>query len=84
MNHAIEDVNAGYITRSKLLNDHLRQEQEIISRKVVDAVRAQTKRGETATANWLFRPARRVLKDALRDAEAEKGSAVGAALLTAA
>lgn len=31
MNHAIPGVNAGYITRSKILEDHLRAQQEAIS-----------------------------------------------------
>lgn len=31
MNHAIQGVNAGYITRHKLLEDHLRQQQQTIS-----------------------------------------------------
>jgi integrase len=77
MNHSIAGVNAGYITRGKLLNDHLRQQQEIVSRKIVDAVRAYAKRGETAVAKWLFLPSRRVLRD-LCDAETEEGSAVRA------
>jgi hypothetical protein len=31
MNHAIPRVNAGYITRHKLLEDHLRSQQQAIS-----------------------------------------------------
>jgi hypothetical protein len=31
MNHAIQGVNAGYITRHKLLEDHLRHQQQMIS-----------------------------------------------------
>jgi integrase len=31
MNHAIQGVNAGYITRHKLLEDHLRYQQQMIS-----------------------------------------------------
>jgi integrase len=31
MNHAIQGVNAGYITRHKLLEDHLRHQQQVIS-----------------------------------------------------
>src|SRR3989442_913737 len=34
MNHSVPGVNAGYINRSKLLSDHLRQQQEMISRKM--------------------------------------------------
>ncbi|MGZ9243873.1 MAG: integrase [Candidatus Binatia bacterium] len=36
MNHAVPGVNEGYITRDKLLNDHLRQQQERISAIVLD------------------------------------------------
>jgi integrase len=34
MNHSIPGVNAGYITRHKLLGDHLRQQQQAISSAV--------------------------------------------------
>jgi hypothetical protein len=34
MNHTVPGVNAGHITRNKLLGDHLRQQQELISRKI--------------------------------------------------
>ncbi|MFY9830839.1 MAG: hypothetical protein WAK69_19990 [Rhodoplanes sp.] len=36
MNHTVPGVNEGYITRDKLLNDHLRQQQERISAIVLD------------------------------------------------
>jgi integrase len=36
MNHAVAGVNAGYITRSKLLSDHLRKQQEMISRRMIN------------------------------------------------
>jgi integrase len=45
MNHAVAGVNAGYITRSKLLSDHLRQQQETI-RKMTEAVCGRVKRDE--------------------------------------
>ncbi len=35
MNHAIQGVNAGYITRHKLLEDHLRFQQQAISTLIV-------------------------------------------------
>ena len=35
MNHAILGVNAGYITRHKLLEDHLRSQQQAISSAVL-------------------------------------------------
>lgn len=38
MNHAIPGVNAGYITRHKLLEDHLRRQQQAISNAVFGAL----------------------------------------------
>ncbi len=38
MNHAIPGVNAGYITRHKLLEDHLRSQQQTISSAVFAAL----------------------------------------------
>ena len=40
MNHAIPGVNAGYITRHKLLEEHLRSQQQAISSAVIAALRA--------------------------------------------
>ena len=36
MNHSLPGVNAGYITRDKLLRDHLRKQQERISAVVME------------------------------------------------
>jgi integrase len=49
MNHSLPGVNAGYITRDKLLRDHLRKQQERISTIVIE------KAGERGTecACWL-------------------------------
>jgi hypothetical protein len=38
MNHAMAGVNAGYITRHKLLHDHLRLQQQVISSTVFAAL----------------------------------------------
>ena len=38
MNHSLPGVNAGYITRDRLLRDHLRKQQERISAVVIDKV----------------------------------------------
>src|ERR1700682_6049732 len=38
MNHAIPGVNAGYITRHKLLENHLRSQQQAISSTVSSAL----------------------------------------------
>ena len=37
MNHSLPGVNAGYITRGKLLNDHLRGQQERISQAILNS-----------------------------------------------
>jgi hypothetical protein len=38
MNHAMPGVNAGYITRHKLLHDHLRGQQQVVSSAVFGAL----------------------------------------------
>lgn len=40
MNHSIPGVNAGYITRHKLLEDHLRRQQQAISSAAITALGA--------------------------------------------
>jgi hypothetical protein len=47
MNHLLPGVNAGYITRDKLLCDHLRKQQERISTIVIEGARDSCLR-------WLF------------------------------
>jgi Arm domain-containing DNA-binding protein len=56
MNHSIPGVNAGYITRNKLLRDHLRVQQEAISRKMIDAARGTKQNEGQATALWIDTP----------------------------
>jgi integrase len=41
MNHSLPGVNAGYITRAKLLSGHLRASQEKLSRTIMDAGRVK-------------------------------------------
>jgi hypothetical protein len=41
MNHSLPGVNAGYITRDRLLRDHLRQQQQRISELVVRDLKAE-------------------------------------------
>jgi len=82
MNHSVPGVNAGYITRSKLLSDHLRQQQGMISRKMVEAFRGRSIEGKKQVAVWPLVPARTVLADVLRgldvsaDVRAEKRQSV--------
>ena len=52
MNHAVPGVNAGYITRHKLLEDHLRSQQQAISRTIFAAARVELD-DDTAVARWL-------------------------------
>jgi hypothetical protein len=66
MNHAIPGVNAGYITRSKILEDHLRAQQEAISRVLMKPAFGLTKRGGPTKA-WLSPGATRV---AIKNADA--------------
>jgi integrase len=50
MNHSLPGVNAGYITRDKLLRDHLRKQQERVSAIVIESARD----GETSPCPcWL-------------------------------
>jgi len=61
MNHSIPGVNAGYITRNKLLSDHLRLQQEVISRRVFEAALPRVLDGENAQAHWLTPPSRHII-----------------------
>jgi integrase len=59
MNHSVVGVNAGYITRGKLLNNHLRRQQEAISQKII--VASDFNRKTTTTGIWLRHPSRQTL-----------------------
>ena len=50
MNHSLPGVNAGYITRDRLLRDHLRQQQQRISALVVQSVGVER---DPSVALWL-------------------------------
>jgi integrase len=58
MNHAIPGVNAGYITRHKLLEDHLRTQQQAISSAVFAPLGASIAQDQ-ALQDWLGRGASR-------------------------
>lgn len=53
MNHSLQGVNAGYITRSALLEDHLRRQQERISKAVLHAVETGRSKQRSAVLRWL-------------------------------
>jgi site-specific recombinase XerD len=60
MNHAIPGVNAGYITRHKLLEDHLRSQQQAISTTIFTSIA-----GIAIVHNWLAPgAARRAIQEA--------------------
>lgn len=52
MNHAIPGVNAGYITRHKLLEEHLRSQQQAISDTMFAAMGESVKKSALIQA-WL-------------------------------
>ena len=64
MNHAMPGVNAGYMTRHKLLHDHLRRQQQIISSAVFAALGTSQAESQSLLG-WLGRGAtRRVIQSA--------------------
>lgn len=58
MNHSIPGVNAGYVTRHKLVEDHLRSQQQAISTVVFSAL-GKSLAEQEALINWLGRGASR-------------------------
>lgn len=62
MNHSIPGVNAGYITRNKLLSGHLRQQQEAISLRILEAGRPRGKHTKPAACPWPVIASRRLLR----------------------
>lgn len=83
MNHTVPGVNAGYINRSKLLSDHLRQQQEMISRKVVEAVQQRSSEAEGGAMTWPFLTARTILGDVLRDGNISGETSIGTVAIEA-
>jgi hypothetical protein len=63
MNHAVPGVNEGYITRDKLLSDHLRHQQERISAAVLE----QAAKIENGLASRWIRSSKVALPLAQRD-----------------
>jgi integrase len=58
MNHSIPGVNAGYVTRHKLLEDHLRSQQQAISTAVFSAL-GKLPTEDATLRDWLGRGANR-------------------------
>lgn len=59
MNHSLPGVNAGYITRNKLVGGHLR----IAQQKISDHVMAAIKQHESDAGKWPFLPIRRIMAE---------------------
>ncbi|MFK0692687.1 hypothetical protein ACFX5Q_31705 [Mesorhizobium sp. IMUNJ 23033] len=70
MNHAIPGVNAGYISRHKLLEDHLRAQQQAISSTMFGALGNLIAK-EAAVRSWLGPRATQQTIGAKRDADGE-------------
>jgi site-specific recombinase XerD len=58
MNHAIPGVNAGYVTRNKLVRDHLRRQQQAISSTVFEPL-GDARVKNPNIRNWIGRGADR-------------------------
>jgi hypothetical protein len=52
MNHSLPGVNAGYVTRHRLLGDHLRKQQQAISSTVVAAIKTELQKAD-GIRHWL-------------------------------
>jgi integrase len=67
MNHAVPGVNAGYVTRNKILRDHLRSQQQAISDAVFAAL-GNDRVENPSIRNWISGGAvRRMIPNAEKD-----------------
>lgn len=67
MNHALPGVNSGYITRSKLMRDHLRAQQEKLSGFILGGLVGRGRRPSDTLSRWLNSTSRMLLDDLLGD-----------------
>jgi integrase len=65
MNHSVQGVNPGYITRNKLIGDHLRQQQEKISQLIIGSVVGRGRRPSALLSRWLNSTSRALLQELL-------------------
>lgn len=63
MNHALPGVNPGYITRSKLMRDHLRSAQEKLSVFLLGGIVGRGKTAPPDLTRWLNSTSRTLLDD---------------------
>ena len=64
MNHSVPGVNAGYITRAKLLGDHLRAAQEGLSAFIIEHG-TRTKGSSARERAWPYLPSRKIGNEVL-------------------
>lgn len=73
MNHALPGVNSGYITRHKLVEDHLRAQQQAISDVIMKSVSlAEPKLTMAVTNSAIVRPEHSGLAKPTAEAEADE------------
>jgi hypothetical protein len=60
MNHSLPGVNPGYITRDKLLGDHLRRSQQALSTYIFKTGTALSKGADVRARAWPELPSRRI------------------------
>lgn len=65
MNHTLPGINIGYITRAKLMSDHLRMQQEKLSDFIIGAVTGPGRRPSGDLSRWLHATSRAQLDDLL-------------------
>lgn len=67
MNHALPGVNSGYITRSKLMRDHLRAQQERLSVFFLGAAVGRGRKPSDELSRWLNSTSRTLLDDLMAE-----------------
>jgi hypothetical protein len=67
MNHALPGVNSGYITRSKLMRDHLRAQQDRLSVFFIGAAVGRGRKSSDELRRWLNSTSRTLLDDLMAE-----------------
>lgn len=67
MNHALPGVNSGYITRSKLMRDHLRPQQEKLSVFFIGSAVGRGRKPGADVSRWLNSTTRALLEDLMSE-----------------
>lgn len=67
MNHALPGVNSGYITRSKLMRDHLRAQQDRLSVFFLGTAIGRGRKPSDDLSRWLNSTSRTVLEDLMAE-----------------